>query len=80
MKSENDSNYSNKIVGGPYRELKTIVWKATKQALEWTLEETEKPLTCQQNLGMHVSCLVKTKKDNKQLLGKNIDTNFRIVI
>ncbi len=30
---------------GPYSELKSIAWKATKQALEWILEETENPLT-----------------------------------
>jgi hypothetical protein len=35
----------NKIKGGPYSELKTIAWNATKQALEWVLEETEKLLT-----------------------------------
>ena len=35
----------NKVTGGPYSELKTIAWNATKQALEWILEETEKLLT-----------------------------------
>jgi len=35
----------NKIAGGPYSELKSIAWHGTKQALEWVLEETEKPLT-----------------------------------
>ena len=35
----------NKITRGPYSELKTIAWNATKQALEWVLEETEKLLT-----------------------------------
>ncbi len=33
------------LTGGPYSELKTIAWNATKQALEWVLEETENPLT-----------------------------------
>ena len=51
MRSENDIRKrlkilkENKIVRGPYSELKTIAWKATKQALEWVLEETENPLT-----------------------------------
>jgi hypothetical protein len=35
----------NKVTGGPYSELKTIAWNATKQALEWMLEETENLLT-----------------------------------
>jgi hypothetical protein len=35
----------NKMVGGPYSELKSIAWHGTKQALEWVLEETETPLT-----------------------------------
>ena len=35
----------NKITRGPYSELKTIAWNATKQALEWVLEETENLLT-----------------------------------
>ena len=30
---------------GPYTELKSIALHATKQALEWVLEETETPLT-----------------------------------
>ena len=50
MRSENETRKrlkllkQNRIVRGPYSELKTIAWKATKQALEWTLEETEKLL------------------------------------
>ena len=35
----------NKITGGPYSELKTIAWNATKQALEWVLEESDELLT-----------------------------------
>ena len=35
----------NKVTGGPYSELKDIAWNATKQALEWILEETENLLT-----------------------------------
>ena len=35
----------NKVTGGQYSELKTIAWHATKQALEWVLEETENVLT-----------------------------------
>ena len=34
-----------KLHGRPYSELKSIAWHGTKQALEWVLEETEKPLT-----------------------------------
>ena len=30
---------------GPYSELKNIALHASKQALEWVLEETETPLT-----------------------------------
>ena len=50
------------MVGGPYSELKSIAWHGTKHALEWVLEETETLLTYSQDLGMHISCLVKTKK------------------
>ena len=51
MKSENEIRKQlkllkqNKVTGVPYSELKTIAWNATKQALEWILEETENPLT-----------------------------------
>ena len=51
MRSENEIRKQlkllkqNKITGGPYSELKTIAWNATKQALEWILEETETLLT-----------------------------------
>jgi chromosome segregation ATPase len=30
---------------GPFTEQKNIARKATKQALQWVLEETDKPLT-----------------------------------
>ena len=35
----------NKVTGGPYSELKTIAWNATKQALEWVLEKSDELLT-----------------------------------
>jgi hypothetical protein len=31
--------------GGPFTEWQNVARKATKQALEWVLEETENPLT-----------------------------------
>jgi hypothetical protein len=33
------------LTSGPFTEFKTIARKATKQALEWVLEDTEKLLT-----------------------------------
>jgi len=51
MRSENEIRKrlkllkQNKVTGGQYSELKTIAWHATKQALEWVLEETENLLT-----------------------------------
>jgi len=51
MRSENETRKrlkllkQYKITGGQYSERKTIAWKATIQALEWILEETESPLT-----------------------------------
>jgi hypothetical protein len=35
----------NKLTGAPYSELKTVAWNATKQALEWVLEESDELLT-----------------------------------
>jgi len=34
-----------RLNGGPFTERENIARKATKQALEWVLEETENPLT-----------------------------------
>jgi hypothetical protein len=34
------------LTNGPFREWETITRKATKQALEWVLEETEILLNC----------------------------------
>ena len=34
------------LTNGPFREWETINRKATKQALEWVLEETETLLNC----------------------------------
>jgi len=51
MRSENEIGKrlkllkQNKVTGGPYSELKTIAWNATKQALEWVLEESDELLT-----------------------------------
>ena len=51
MMSENDIRKrlkllkQNKVTGVPYSELKTIAWNATKQALEWVLEESDELLT-----------------------------------
>ena len=51
MRSENDIGKGlkllkqNKVIVGPYDELKTIVQNATKQALEWVLEESDELLT-----------------------------------
>jgi hypothetical protein len=32
--------------GGPFTEFELIARKASKQAFEWILEETENPFTC----------------------------------
>jgi hypothetical protein len=51
MRSENEIGKrlkllkQNKVTGGPYSELKTIAWNATKQALKWVLEESDELLT-----------------------------------
>ena len=51
MRSENEIGKQlkllkqNKVTGGQYSELKTIAWNATKQALEWVLEESDELLT-----------------------------------
>jgi hypothetical protein len=51
MRSENEIGKQlkllklKKVTGGPYNELKTIAWNATKQALEWVLEESDELLT-----------------------------------
>ena len=51
MRSENEIGKrlkilkQNKVTGGPHSELKTIASNATKQALEWVLEESDELLT-----------------------------------
>ena len=51
MRSENEIRKrlkllkQNKVTGGQYSELKTIAWNASKQALEWILEESKALLT-----------------------------------
>jgi hypothetical protein len=51
MRSENENGKrlkllkQNKVTGGPYSELKTVAWNATKKAHEWVLEESDELLT-----------------------------------
>ena len=45
IKERLDKLRKERLTGGPYLEKSNIAWHATKQALEWILEETETLLT-----------------------------------